>query len=457
MDIEITEKQDLFINAEAFEVLFGGAAGGGKSHGQLIDALLYALKYPKSSQILFRSTFSDLEKSLIRKSRDLYPSRVASYNDSKHTWKLANGSIIDFGYIQYEKDVYQYQSAEYDVIRFDELTHFTEFEYVYMISRCRGANGYPKHIKSSTNPGGIGHTWVKKRFIDIGEPNKVHECKLESGKVSTRIFIPSLVQDNKFLLENDPDYVDRLDNLPDKEKEALKYGNWDIFDGVFFSEFNRRIHVIEPMTIPNHWNKYISMDYGLDKFAVLFIAIDEKNKAYVYNYIHKEGLIASEAAQMLKSYMRKDKFKDIYAPTDLWATDRHTGKSTAELFQENGITLTQASRQREAGWLAVHEWLKVQKTRHEQTGEEMLTTNMVIFNNVLPLIEYLPQIQIDDKNPNDCANEPHELTHICDALRYFCISRTSPSKEIINKEKSLLDMFEVKEEHYDYGEEIQVI
>ena len=457
MNIEVTEKQDMFINADAFEVLFGGAAGGGKSHGQLIDALLYALEYPRSSQILFRSTFSDLEKSLIRKSRNLYPAKIANYNDSKHTWKLANGSIIDFGYIQYEKDVYQYQSAEYDVIRFDELTHFTEFEYTYMISRCRGANPYPKHVKSSTNPGGIGHTWVKKRFIDIGEPNVVHKCKLDTGEETTRIFIPSLVEDNKFLLKNDPDYVRRLDALPEKERKALKYGNWDIFDGVFFSEFNRRVHVIEPFEIPEHWNRYIALDYGLDKFAVLFIAIDTKGKAYVYNYIHKEGLIASEAAQILKSYMRKDKFKDIYAPTDLWATDRHTGKTTADIFMENGIDLTQASRKREAGWLTVKEWLKINKTRHEQTGEEILTSNLVIFNTVLPLIEYLPQIQVDEKNPNDCALEPHELTHICDALRYFCVSRTNPSKEIISKEKSFEDFFNVTETNRDYGEEIMIV
>lgn len=457
MELSITKKQQSFIESEAFETLFGGAAGGGKSHGQLIDALLYALKYPKSSQIIFRSTFSDLEKSLIRKSRDLYPSSIAAYNDSKHTWKFKNGSIIDFGYIQYEKDVYQYQSAEYDVIRFDELTHFTEYMYTYMISRCRGANSYPKRIKSSTNPGGIGHTWVKKRFIDVGEPNKIHKCKLESGEESTRIFIPSLVQDNKFMLEYDPDYVKRLDNLPEKERKALKYGDWDIFDGVFFSEFTRRIHVCEPFEIPKHWNKYISLDYGLDKFAVLFIAISPQNKAYVYNYIHKEGLIASEAVQILKSYMRKDIFKSILAPTDLWDTDRHTGKSTSDIFRENGIVLTQASRKREAGWLSVHEWLKIYKTKHEQTGETIETSNLQIFNTVLPLIEYLPMIQIDDKNPNDCANEPHELTHICDALRYFCISRISPTKELVDREKTFYSMFEEKETYSDYGEEIVVV
>ena len=167
MDISITTKQEAFINSEAFETLFGGAAGGGKSYGQLTDALLYALQNPKSKQIIFRRTFADLEKSLIRVSLEMYPKEIATYNSSKHTWKLKNGSIIDFGYIDNEKDVYQYQSAEYDIIRFDELTHFTEYMYVYMISRCRGANNYKKGIKSSTNPGGVGHNWVKERFVDI--------------------------------------------------------------------------------------------------------------------------------------------------------------------------------------------------------------------------------------------------------------------------------------------------
>lgn len=456
LNLTITKKQNLFIQAEPFEVLFGGAAGGGKSHGQLVDALLYALKYPKSSQIIFRSTFADLEKSLIRKSREIYPLSIASYNESKHTWKFNNGSIIDFGYIQYEKDVYQYQSAEYDVIRFDELTHFTEFMYTYMISRCRGANDYPKHIKSSTNPGGVGHVWVKKRFIDIGEPNKVHVCKLDSGEESTRIFIPSLVADNKFIVEKDPDYIKRLDNLPEKERKALKFGDWDIYDGQFFSEFNRSVHVCEPMDIPDTWDKYITLDYGLDKFAVLFIAVDTKGKAYVYNEIHKEGLIVSEAAQMLKSYMRKKKFKAIYAPPDLWATDRHTGKSTAEIFRENGVVLTKASNARKPGWLSIKEWLKIRKSRNEQTGEEELKSDIIIFYTCKYLIEYLPQIQHDDKDVNDCANEPHELTHICDALRYFCISRIAPSKEI--KKDDFVINFEIEDTGgFDYGEAITIV
>lgn len=456
MDISITKKQQKFINSEAFETLFGGAAGGGKSYGQLVDALLYALKYKKSKQIIFRSTFADLEKSLIRVSLEIYPLSIADYNSSKHTWKFSNGSIIDFGYIQYEKDVYQYQSAEYDVIRFDELTHFTEFMYTYMISRCRGANPYPKRIKSSTNPGGVGHTWVKERFIDIGEPNTIHTCKLETGEEVTRIFIPSLVTDNKFMLDYDPDYIKRLDALPEKERKALKYGDWDIYDGMFFPEFKRRIHVIDPFQIPDTWNRYIAMDYGLDMFAVLFVTVDTKGKAYVYNEIHKSNLIVSEARQTLKSVMRQYKYKFIYAPPDLWNRNRDTGKSTAELFLEGGIHLTKASNNRISGWLNIKEWLKVKKVRHEQTGKLYEDSDLKIFSNCINLIKYLPQLQHDEKDPNDVATEPHEPTHITDALRYFCVSRVAPSKEIINKEKAFNFDFE-KPVQRDWGEEIVII
>lgn len=458
MNLSITKKQKLFIESEAFETLFGGAAGGGKSYGQLTDALLYALKYSKSKQIIFRSTFADLEKSLIRTSLEFYPLNIAKYNSSKHTWKFNNGSIIDFGYIQYESDVYQYQSAEYDVIRFDELTHFTEYMYTYMISRCRGANPYPKKIKSSTNPGGVGHTWVKERFIDIGEPNKMHECQLlpDNPKKSTRLFIPSLVQDNVFMLEFDPEYVDRLDNLPEKERQALKYGNWDVYDGMFFPEFRRSIHVIDPFDIPEYWDRYIAMDYGLDMFAVLFIVVDTRGKSYVYNEIHKSNLIVSEARQTLKSIMRHYKYKSIYAPPDLWNRNRDTGKSTAELFYEGGLNLTKVSNDRVSGWLNVKEWLKVKKVRNEQTGELYEDSDLKIFNNCINLIRCLPQLQHDEKNPNDAATEPHEITHITDALRYFCVNHIAPSKAIANKEKTF--NFEVERPYFkDYGEEIMVI
>ena len=427
MDIEITEKQEQFINSEAFETFFGGAAGGGKSYGQLVDALLYALEYPKSKQIIFRRTFPDLEKSLIRVSLEFYPREAASYNSSKHIWTFKNGSIIDFGYIDSENDVYQYQSAEYDVIRFDELTHFTKYMYTYMISRCRGANPYPKHIKSSTNPGGVGHSWVKERFIDIGAPNQIHEITLDNGKKSTVIFIPSLVQDNMFLLDNDPDYIDRLELLPEKEKQALLYGDWDIFDGQFFTEFDRKIHVVEPFVIPKDWRIYRARDYGLDMCATLWIAMDYHMNCYAYKELYESDLIVSEAARKINE-MTDEKIQIDYAPPDLWNRNRDTGKSTADIFAENGQYLTKADNNRVTGWLAVHEWLKIYKDEQGQPNSKLK-----IFSNCVNLIRTLPALQHDEKNPNDVAVEPHELTHIPDALRYFCTMWQSPL--VAKKEK----------------------
>ena len=422
MDIEITEKQEEFIEANAFEVLFGGAAGGGKSYGQLIDALIYALKYPRSKQIIFRRTYPELFQSIIRASLELYPRDACEYKESKKYWQFKNGSIIDFGYCQYENDVYQYQSAEYDIIRFDELTHWTEFMYVYLISRCRGTNGYPKHIKSTTNPGGIGHTWVKARFIDLGEPNKVYEVILENKRKSTRIFIPSFVQDNLFMMESDPDYINRLELLPEKEKQALLYGDWDIFDGQFFSEFNRQIHVCSPFRIPKDWRIYRTRDYGLDMCATYWIAMDWNMNAYVYKELYESNLIVSMAAKKINDLTGDDEhIATDYAPPDLWNRNRDTGKSTADIFAENGQFLTKADNNRISGWLAVHEWLKI------YIDEQGLpNSKLKIFSNCVNLIRTLPAVQFDEKNPNDVATEPHELTHSPDAIRYFCTMWQAP-------------------------------
>jgi len=214
LNLSVTKKQKKFIDSSESEVLFGGAAGGGKSYGQMVDALLFALKYPASKQLVLRRTFAELEKSLIRTSLALFPREIYTFNSSSHTGKFKNGSVIDFGYCATENDVYQYQSAEYDVIRFDELTHFTEAQYVYLISRVRGANNYPKQIKSSTNPGGIGHSWVKSRFID---PREAGVSFLGEDGMK-RIFIPSLLDDNSFLKSGDPEYKKRLLALPEREK-----------------------------------------------------------------------------------------------------------------------------------------------------------------------------------------------------------------------------------------------
>lgn len=414
MDIEVTKKQLKFIQADADEVLYGGAAGGGKSYGQLIDALLFALKYAGSKQLILRNTFPELQRSLVLVSVTLYPTEVASYNQSRYVWQFVNGSRIEFGYLESDKDVQKYQSAEYDVIRFDELTHFTEFQYTYMISRIRGANNFPKQIKSSTNPGNRGHSWVKARFIDPMPPETVYT----DANGRTRIFIPAKVQDNKFLIDADPDYIKRLNQLPEDQRRALRDGDWDTFEGQYFPEFNRDIHVIEPFEIPAHWRRYRAIDYGLDMLACYWIAVDSQNKSYVYKELYQDNLIISDAAKAILRVNGNDNIYSTFAPPDLWNRRQETGKSAADLFRENGVLLTKVSNDRVQGWYNLKEWLK---PFEDEQG--ILTAKLVIFENCTNLIRCLPQLQHDEKDPNDVATEPHEITHAPDAIRYYCAGR----------------------------------
>lgn len=418
MELELTPRQWAFVNAKADEVLFGGAAGGGKSYGQLADALLFALQYPGSRQLLLRRTYPELEKSLVRGMLELYPRSLFSYKKSEHTGKFCNGSIIDLGYCDHENDVYKYQSAEYDVIRFDELTHFTEQMYVYLISRLRGANGYPKQVKSSTNPGGLGHGWVKARFVDIGEPDK--EYAFTAG---SRIFLPAGVRDNRFLMIKDPDYVRRLENLSEQDKRALLYGDWDLFEGQFFDLWRREQHVISPFPVEESWRKYFVMDYGLDMLAAYLVAVDERGDAYVYKELYEgkdnggAGHIVSSAAERIKEFTRGERIHCYLAPPDLWSRQKDSGKSMAALFGEAGVRLTKAPNARVPGWMQLKEWL-----RPVLREEGQVRPRLRIFSTCVNLIRTLPALLCDPKDPGDCMRVPHELTHGPDALRYFAAS-----------------------------------
>ena len=430
MQLEITPKQSRFISADADEVLFGGAAGGGKSYGQIADALIYALRYPGSKQLILRRTYPELDKSIIRQSLAVYPKEIFKYSSSSHTGVFSNGSIIDYGYCDSENDVYRYQSAEFDVIRFDELTHFTKEMYVYLISRLRGANGYPKQMKSTTNPGSLGHKWVKERFIDIGRPEEKHFINGQS-----RLFIPSLVSDNRFLLKNDAWYVKRLENLSEKDKKALLYGQWDIFEGRYFDEWDRDIHVCRPFELPAHWKRYACMDYGLDMLAVYFVAVDDEGKAYVYKEIYRPNLIISRAAQLIKS-MISENLTAFYAPPDLWNRRQDSGKSVAGIFARQGIILTKSVNDRQTGWYAVKEFL------HPYTdGAGDRNRKIQIFSNCINLIRTLPALVHDGKNVNDVSSTPHEYTHGPDALRYFCVMHCQGAKTETAEENLLPEEF----------------
>lgn len=415
LELTLTERQREFVEATADEVFFGGAAGGGKSRAQLADALLWAASRAGSRQLLLRRTYPELERTLIPASRALFPRAVARYHATRHSWLFQNGSVVEFGHCAAEGDVTRYQSAEYDVIRFDELTHFTEYQYRYLLSRLRGANGFPKQMKSTGNPGGVGHDWVKRRFIDPRPPR-------EEGTDSTGrrlVFLPARVEDNPFLTGSDPGYVRRLQALPGKERGALLEGDWNLHEGRFFPEFERSAHVVPAMEPPEHWRRYISIDYGLDMLACYWTAFDTRGRGIVYRELYEPGLIVSQAARRVLALTPKgERVERTLAPPDLWGRMADTGKSQAELFAENGLVLSRVSAERVAGWLNLREWLR---PFPDETGK--ITAGLRVSERCVNLIRAMGALCCDPRRPGDCADRPHELTHAPDSLRYLLSGR----------------------------------
>ena len=431
------KKQEIFHACDAEEVVYGGAKGGGKSCALVMEALAWGLENAGADMYLFRETFDDLEANLIKEWKEKVPRELYEYNEGKHIATLINGTTVKFRYISSFKDAERYQGRSMDWIGVDELTKYEERSIQVLLSCLRSAKGFKPRFRATCNPGGIGHTWVKERYIipTMYGKQEIND-EITGGKIA---FIPATVYDNTILVENDPRYVKRLENLPEAEKQAFLYGNWDIFEGQYFTEYDRVIHVIEPFKIPNHWKRYVAMDYGLDMLAVLWFARDTEGNAYVYKELHESDLIVSDAVKKIKEINNGDNYEYIYAPRDLWNRRQETGKSVADIFYENGLMLTKTSVERVDGWLATKEWLKVIKRPDAQTGKLQETSKLKIFMNCTVLTKHLPQAQRDEKNPSDVATEPHEITHILDALRYFCVNFTygamnPPLEKIFNFE-----------------------
>lgn len=377
---------------------------------------------------IFRETYDDLEANIIREWKEKVPRELYSYNESKHQATLINGTSVKFRYIRNFADAEGYQGRSMDWIGVDELTKHLRESIQVLLSCLRSPKGFKPTFRATCNPGGIGHMYVKEDYIEAtGYGDHPTTCPITGNK---RVFIPAKVWDNDVLMKNDPNYVKRLQNLPEDQRKAFLDGDWDLFSGQYFDEFKRDIHVCDPFPIPDHWHRYFVCDYGLDMFAGLWIARDEQGRAYVYKEVYESGLIIPEASKRFLEVNGGDRLKIRYAPPDLQNRQKDTGKSSFDIFSQNGVNLTVADNNRINGWYAVKDWLKVFETRHEQTGETYKTSNLKIFKNCTNLIRCLPAVQHDEKDPNDVAKEPHELTHITDALRYWCIMWTNPAKAL---------------------------
>jgi len=404
--------QEDFLAAGETDVLYGGAAGGGKSYAMLVDPLRYAHRSAHRGLIIRRS-MPELRE-LIDKSRELYPKAFpgCKYKEVEKLWNFPSGAKIEFGFLERDADVYRYQGQAYSWIGFDEITHLpTEFSWNYLASRLRTTDSeITCYMRCTANPGGAGATWVKKRYID---PSPPHES-FEGADGLTRKFIPARLQDNPFLA-TDGRYEKMLQALPPTQRQQLLEGNWDVAEGAAFTEFLPHLHVITPFEIPVHWERVKGIDYGYaSESACIWGAVDPSDGTLIiYRELYRKGLLGTELAEMITDMEMEDPFSvQGVLDTACWSRTGTTGPTIGETLQRAGHKLRRADKNRIQGKIQIHEYLKVM-----QSGRPKIQ----IFNTCPNLIRELQSIPLDKRNPEDV--DTHAPDHAYDALRYLIMSR----------------------------------
>ena len=431
--------QTSFLSASEREVLYGGAAGGGKSYAMLADPL-HGLNDPNFSGLLVRHTTEELRE-LIQKSQELYPRAVPGikWSERKSQWISPRGGRLWMSYLDKDTDVTRYQGQAFNWIGFDELTQWTSpYAWGYMRSRLRSAHASELglYMRATTNPGGAGHAWVKKMFIDPERAGKAFwATDIESGETITfpkghskegeplfkRRFIPASLFDNPYLSDSG-DYEAMLLSLPEHQRKQLLEGNWDINEGAAFPEFDRKVHVVDSFEIPDSWAKFRACDYGYGSYTgVLWFAVAPDEQVIVYREMYVSKVTASDLAELiLEAEARDGTIRYGVLDSSLWHNRGDTGPSLAEQMNQKGCRWRPSDRSRGsrvAGKNEIHRRLKVD----EFTDKPQL----VFMNNCTNTIAQIPSIPLDKKNPEDV--DTHAEDHLYDALRYGIMTRPRSS------------------------------
>ena len=426
--------QTEFLASPEREVLYGGSAGGGKSYAMLADPLRY-MNHPQFSGLLLRHTTEELRE-LVWKSRELYPLiyKGIKWSERKMQWVAPSGARLWMSYLDRDDDVLRYQGLAFSWIGFDELTQWaTPYAWNYMRSRLRSvATDLPIFMRATTNPGGRGHHWVKKMFIDPAPyGNSFDATDIETTEVLRypaghakagkplfkRRFIPARLSDNPYLAKQG-DYEAMLLSLPEQQRRQLLDGDWDIKEGAAFTEFDRNIHVVEPFAIPSNWVKFRSCDYGYgSKSGVLWFAVSPSEQIIVYRELYVSKVLATDLADMILELEENDGgMRYGVLDSSLWHKRGDTGPSLAEQMIQRGCRWRPSDRSkgsRVAGKNEIHRRLQVDEFTEEP--------RLVFFNNCVNVTSQLPSLPIDKKNPEDIDTLSED--HLYDALRYGIMSR----------------------------------
>ena len=422
---EPNDKQKLFLADTHRYVGYGGARGGGKSWCVRTKAKILAAKYPGIKICIVRKTYPELTANHIKPLTKEIQKEMARYNDSKKEFRFVNGSEIIFRYLDTDKDLDRFQGTEFDILFLDEATQFSEDQYKMLIACVRGVNDFPKRVYITCNPGGVGHQWVKRLFID-----RSYNTGEEPEEYS---FIQAGVRDNKALMEMQPDYIKQLEALPPKIREAWLNGSWDVYMGQFFEDFYNfpdhyadRVgtHVIDPFEIPDGWKIYRSFDWGYNKpFSCGWWAVDYDGVAYRILELYgctgtpNEGVKWTPPKVFAEIHRIETEHrwlagKKIIGIADPAIWDAETGESIADVAAKHQVFFTPGDNKRIPGWMQVH-----YRLAFDDNGFPM----MYVFSNCKAFIRTIPLLQYDEHKPEDLDTDGED--HVADEVRYFCMSR----------------------------------
>lgn len=433
-----SEKQQLFHGSNADELLYGGAAGGGKSHAIVMEAFICCVEHPNVKAYLFRRTFRELEDTLIHTARKYIPRGLGKYLSDSHTWRFPNGSEMRFRHCEHEADVHSYQGAEMDFLFIDELTHFTQPMYEYLKTRLRTLenSGFRPRVRCTANPGGVGHAWVKAYFVDRHPQGGRHKRKIWSytlERYQTRVieFIPAKAIDNPHI---SVDYIFELEQKPEALRRALLDGDWNAFEGQVFTEWRDKpehyrdqlwTHVIAPFPVPTHWRRSRSFDWGYVRpFSVGWWA-EDPNTGRIYRIAEWYGSTRSWNGSGTNTGLKKDpaqvaqeiaKYEaenfpgmQIAGIADPSIFDESRGESIARQMEREGVYFEPADNARLAGKMQLH-----YRLRFDENGRP----GLYVFSTCRDTIRTIPMLVYSQKanKPEDVDTEGED--HVYDDIRY---------------------------------------
>lgn len=424
-------KQKAFFISKKRYIGYGGARGGGKSWALRTKFVLLAFKYPGLKLLLLRKTLPELRENHILPLMGLLYG-IARYNKDERAFTFPNGSRIKLGYCDNDKDIYQYQGQEYDVIGIEEATHFT-WATVQFLTTCNRSTrtDFKPRMYFTSNPGGVGHKWFKRLFVD--------RQYTETEKPDDYEFIPANVYDNHILMESNPEYLNVLKNLPEKLRKGHLEGDWNIFEGQVFEEFRDNIehyidrigtHVIEPFVIPKEWRRFRSFDWGYAKpFHIGWYAMDNDGRLYKYRELYgctnepNTGLkwtVDHLAEQIRKIEEEHEKGNTIIGYADPAILIEDGGESIKQTMERHRVYWEKADNKRIPGKMQVH-----YRLAFDDNGIPML----YFFKNCKGIIRTLPELIYDEHNPEDIDTDGED--HAYDSVRYMCqMNPIAPRKAV---------------------------